>query len=151
MGRRAMRRRSQYCFQHEAARVLIVDDEVLMRDYLDKVLRSAGYLTVRAVDGQDAAEIAESLGPFDLLLTDEMMPRMEGHELAQLLRRREPHMKVLYLTGYAERLFNAKGGLWEDEAFLDKPSSPTGILEAVSLLLNGRIASGGQASAAQTA
>ena len=78
------------------------------------------------------------LGPFDLLVTDEMMPRMEGHVLAQHMREREPWVKVLYLTGYGDRLLKAKGALWEDELLLDKPSTVAGFLEAVSLLLEGR-------------
>jgi CheY-like chemotaxis protein len=116
--------------------VLIVDDETAARDFMDLVLRNAGYITARAMNGEEALEMSQQFGPFDLLVTDEMMPRMQGHELAQRLREREPWLKVLYLTGYSDHLFEAKGSLWEDEAFLDKPSSVTGLLEAVSLLLH---------------
>src|SRR5687768_13600214 len=84
--------------------VLIVDDETSARDFLDLVLRDAGYVTARAMNGQEALEIAEQFGPFDLLVTDEMMPRMEGHVLAERLRAREPWLKVLYLTGYSDHL-----------------------------------------------
>jgi CheY-like chemotaxis protein len=91
------------------------------------------------MNGQEALELAEQFGPFDLLVTDEMMPRMEGHELAQKLRQREPRLKVLYITGYSDHLFEAKGTLWEDEAFLDKPSSIHGLLEAVAQLLESRL------------
>lgn len=116
--------------------VLIVDDETSARDFLDDVLRAAGYITARAMDGQEALEIAEQFGPFDLLVTDEMMPRMEGHVLAERLRQREPWLKVLYLTGHSDHLFEAKGRLWADEAFLEKPSSVHGLLQTVSLLLD---------------
>lgn len=116
--------------------VLIVDDETSARDFLDHVLRAAGFITARAMDGQEALEIAEQFGPFDLLVTDEMMPRMKGHVLAERLRQREPWLKVLYLTGYSDYLFEAKGTLGEDEAFLEKPSSAPGLLQAVSLLLD---------------
>lgn len=119
--------------------VLIVDDEPSVRDFLDLALRSAGYITARAMDGHEALQMAEQFGPFDLLVTDEMMPRMEGHVLAQRLRQREPWVKVLYLTGYSDYLFSAKGTLWEDEAFLDKPTSNQELLEAVSQLLEGRM------------
>jgi two-component system cell cycle sensor histidine kinase/response regulator CckA len=120
------------------ARILIADDEVSVRDFVDEVLRSAGYVTARAFDGQDALEMAERLGPFDLLLTDELMPRMPGHELAKRLRRREPNLKVLYLTGYSDWLFEKNVVLPEGEACLDKPSTPDQLLAAVSLLLSGR-------------
>lgn len=121
------------------AHVLIVDDDTSARDFMDIVLRNAGYITARAMNGMEALDIAEQFGPFDLLVTDEMMPRMEGHVLAQHLRQREPWLKVLYLTGYSDRLLEAKGALWEDEACLDKPSTVQGLLEAVAGLLESRM------------
>ena len=122
----------------KGAHVLIVDDDTASRDFMDLVLRNAGYITARAMDGLEALDMAEQFGPFDLLVTDEMMPRMQGHVLAEHLRQREPWLKVLYLTGYGDHLLKAKGSLWEDEALLDKPSTVHGFLEAVSLLLKGR-------------
>jgi len=110
-----------------------------MREFIDQILREAGYETARVVDGQEAVEVAELLGPFDLLLTDLVMPRMLGTELAQRLRQREPTLKVLYFTGYSDRLFQEKGALRDDEAFLDKPSSVNGLVEAVSLLPDGHL------------
>jgi two-component system cell cycle sensor histidine kinase/response regulator CckA len=118
------------------ARILIVDDDTAVREFVDQVCREAGYTTVRAIDGQDALEMSEQMGSFDLLLTDELMPRMQGHELAQRLRKREPNLKVLYLTAYSDVLFHEKIVLWEHEAFLDKPSTADALLEAVSQLLN---------------
>ena len=120
------------------ARILIADDETSMRELIDRFLQLAGYTTVRAVDGQDALEMAECLAPFDLLLTDEVMPRMMGHELAQELHRRQPNLKVLYLTGFRDRLVNERmNGLSEYEAVLDKPSTADSLLAAVSALLSG--------------
>lgn len=109
-----------------ATKVLIVDDEDSVRQFVERVLRDAGYETIVASDGSDAIAQAKELGSFDLLVTDVMMPKMTGDELARLLRREEPKLKVLYLTGYAERLFKEKVMLWEDEAYLDKPCSIKG-------------------------
>jgi DNA-binding NarL/FixJ family response regulator len=64
---------------------------------------------------------------------------MTGDELARRIRASTPGIKVLYLTGFSDRLFKEKVTLWADEAFLDKPCSVKGLLEAVSLLLFGRI------------
>ena len=90
-----------------------------------------------AADGPEAIEEATTLQPFDLLLTDLMMPQMTGDELARRLRVGHPSLKVLYLTGFSDRLFKEKVTLWADEAFLDKPCSVKGLLQAVSLLLFG--------------
>jgi CheY-like chemotaxis protein len=120
-------------------RILIAEDDARMRELVDWILREAGYDTARVVDGQEAIEVAEQFGPFDLLLTDLVMPRMLGTELARRLRQTDPALKVLYFTGYSDRLFKEKGALWDDEAFLEKPSSVDGLVEAVSLLLDGHL------------
>ena len=96
-------------------------------------------MTVSAADGAAAVEIVQSQPTFDVLVTDLMMPHMSGDELAQRLRRQEPSLKVLYLTGFSDRLFKDKSILWQDEAFLDKPCSVKGLLQAVSLLASGSL------------
>ena len=117
--------------------VLVVDDEELVRKFVDRVLREGGYQTATASDGPEALEVAAKLEHFDILVTDVMMPQMTGDELARRVRVSAPGIKVLYLTGFSDRLFKEKVTLWADEAFLDKPCSVTGLLQAVSLLLFG--------------
>lgn len=117
--------------------VLVVDDEDLVRKFVERVLREAGYQTATASDGPEALEVAAGLESFDILVTDVMMPQMTGDELARRLRVTTPSLKVLYLTGFSDRLFKEKVTLWADEAFLDKPCSVKGLLQAVSLLLFG--------------
>jgi two-component system cell cycle sensor histidine kinase/response regulator CckA len=117
---------------------LVVDDEDLVRKFVERVLREAGYQTATASDGPEALEVAAKLETFDILVTDLMMPQMTGDELARRIRVATPGVKVLYLTGFSDRLFKEKVTLWADEAFLDKPCSVTGLLQAVSLLLFGR-------------
>jgi two-component system cell cycle sensor histidine kinase/response regulator CckA len=118
--------------------VLIVDDEESVRNFVERVLREGGYATTTASDGPEALEIAAKLEPLDVLVTDLMMPQMTGDELARRLRLTQPSVKVLYLTGFSDRLFKEKATLWQDEAFLDKPCSVKGLLQAVSLLSFGR-------------
>jgi two-component system cell cycle sensor histidine kinase/response regulator CckA len=120
-------------------RVLIVDDEEPVRRFVDRVLRDAGYETATAVDGPNALEVASKQKAPDLLLTDVNMPAMLGDELARRLRQVEPGLKVLYLTGFSDQLFKEKVTLWQDEAYLDKPCSVKGLLEAVSLLIFGQL------------
>jgi len=112
-------------------RILLVEDEPLLRDIAEKVLSRAGF-DVIAADGPDeaiaAAEgMAESL---DLLLTDVVMPDMRGPELADRLRRDRPSLRVLLVSGYAEEIVEAN----RDRAtkpFLAKPFSAGALLAAV--------------------
>jgi two-component system cell cycle sensor histidine kinase/response regulator CckA len=119
--------------------VLVVDDEEPIRKFVDRVLRDAGYHTALASDGPEAIEAASKLASLDILVTDVMMPLMAGDELSRRLRQLQPSLKVLYLTGYADNLFKEKVTLWEDEAYLDKPCSINSLLQAVALLLYGRL------------
>ena len=119
--------------------ILVVDDEPSIREFVCRVLHKRGYVTAVAADGHEALAIALTLGPVDLLLTDLVMPKMNGDELARQLCVQQPDLKVLYFTGFSDRLFNDKGQLWEAEAFLDKPCTPKGLLEAVFLLLSGHV------------
>lgn len=110
-----------------------------MLRFVERVLREAGYKTAVAGNGADAIEIAKKIGPLGALVADVMMPGMTGNELARVLRQNEPELKVLYLTGYSDRLFKEKTTLWADEAYLDKPCSVKGLREAVSLLIFGHV------------
>jgi CheY-like chemotaxis protein len=120
-------------------RILIVDDEEPVRKFVERVLSEAGYDTATASDGAEALATVEKFEPIDVLVTDVMMPQMAGDELARRFRQKEPGLKVLYLTGFSDRLFKEKTTLWADEAFLDKPCSVKGLLQAVSLLVSGRL------------
>jgi two-component system cell cycle sensor histidine kinase/response regulator CckA len=118
--------------------IVIVDDEEPVRRYVERVLRDAGYSTSLAADGPEAIALAAHMDTIDILVTDLMMPAMQGDELARRLRQDRPGLKVLYLTGYSDHLFKEKTTLWADEAFLEKPCSVQGLRQAVSLLLFGR-------------
>jgi two-component system cell cycle sensor histidine kinase/response regulator CckA len=120
--------------------VMVVDDEEPVRRFVSAALRCAEYDVTIGSDGPDALKLAETSQPFDMLVTDLLMPGMTGDELARQLRRQWPALKVLYLTGHADRLFAERLTLWEGEAFLDKPCTVKALLEAASLLLFERVA-----------
>jgi CheY-like chemotaxis protein len=122
-------------------RVLIVDDEEGVRAFVSRVVSGAGFEVEIASDAAEALAIA-STKSFDLLLTDLMMPRMYGDELARRLRLQSPGLRVLYLTGNSDLLFAKQMILLDGEAFLDKPCTKTALLEAVSLAATDRIARG---------
>jgi two-component system cell cycle sensor histidine kinase/response regulator CckA len=122
-----------------SARILVVDDEPVVVEFVERVLQTAGYDIMTATSGDAALELCTEQGLPDLLVTDMKMPRMEGDELASKLRQRDPDLKVLYLTGFADLLFKNKELLWDGEAYLEKPCTIDGLLEAVSLLLSGEV------------
>ena len=121
------------------ANVLVVDDEDGMRQVEQRMLERAGYDVVGARDGAEAIQLADGRRPFDLVIADMAMPVMDGSEMARRLRAKQPDLKVLFVTGYADRLFDSKRILAEGEAYLDKPFTYLGLLEAVSLLLCGHL------------
>jgi two-component system, cell cycle sensor histidine kinase and response regulator CckA len=121
-------------------RVLVVDDEPQICEFVSRVLDDAGYQVTTAGDGPGAIALVAERGAPDLLLTDFMMPQMNGDELAARLRQSLPDLKVLYLTGYSQALFDNRALLWEGEAFLEKPCSPAELLEGVSMILFNRTA-----------
>lgn len=119
--------------------VLVVDDEDPIRDMARRVLETGGYRVIEASNGADALAIVRSDAPLDLLMADIEMPELTGDEMARQIKALRASLKVLFVTGYADRLFAATPVLADDEAFLDKPFSPKGLLEAVSLLLYGSL------------
>jgi CheY-like chemotaxis protein len=123
--------------QPRAPRILVVDDEEAIRSFAERVLRDASYQVTVAPGGLEALKIAQEQGPFDLFVLDVVMPRMTGDEVAATIRRADPDAKILYFTGFSDRLFTARSTLWENEAFVEKPATMKGLLEAVSMSLFG--------------
>jgi two-component system cell cycle sensor histidine kinase/response regulator CckA len=117
--------------------VLIVDDEESVCVFAEHALNAAGYTTRTASSGTEALNLIEAQDPFDLFVIDLMMPEITGTELAVQIRRGRPGAKILYFTGYSDRLFDEKRRLWDGEAFIEKPCTVEGLREAVSLLLYG--------------
>jgi len=118
--------------------VLIVDDEDGVRRVASRALQMKGYHVLEASGGIEALTFLDA--PLDLLLTDVNMPDLKGDEVARRFRAARPELKVLYLSGFVDALFTDRSVLWEDEAFLEKPFTIKGLLEAVSLATDGRLA-----------
>ena len=81
------------------ARILVVDDEELIRDLLKMVLMDEGYTVVTAADGEEAIQRLES-SPFDLVITDLVMPKVNGVEVLRAAKRIDPNYPVMVITGY---------------------------------------------------
>lgn len=103
-------------------RVLVVEDEELVRELARDLLRELGYEVVTAAAGPAALEIIESGEAFDLLLSDAVLPGgMNGQELAEAVRQRRPEIRVLYMSGYTENAIIHHGRLDRDAVLLQKP------------------------------
>lgn len=104
-----------------------------------RVLEPAGYHVLEASDGFDALALLTDTMPLDLLIFDLEMPGLAGEELARRIRADRRDQKILCVSSHVERLFDERPFLWEGEAFLDKPFTAEGLLEAVALLLYGTL------------
>jgi CheY-like chemotaxis protein len=117
--------------------ILVVDDEEPIRRAARRILEMDGYQVLEADNGASGLGVLESDHSVDLLFADLEMPELTGDEMARRIRTKRPDLKVLYVTGYVDRLMNERPILWEGEAFLEKPFTAQGLSEAVSLLLFG--------------
>jgi CheY-like chemotaxis protein len=117
---------------------VVVDDEVAIGAIVRRYLEGEDVDVSVFATGKEALDFVAKSAQLDLLITDVMMPDLQGHELAQRLRQRDRDLRVLYLTGHADHLFDAKPQLWAREAFLEKPFSKQALQQAVAQLMFGR-------------
>jgi DNA-binding response OmpR family regulator len=127
----------------ERRRLLVVDDEPPVLRLVARILATDNYEVSTAESGEAALRLLQNpgLGMVDLLVTDLMMPGMNGRELAGTVRRSHPQVRVLYITGFADTLFKGVNELGQGESFIEKPFGAEGLLEATRLLMFGHIAS----------
>ncbi len=104
--------------------VLLVEDEDAVRLFSARALRNKGYTVLEARGGETAIELLKNLPePVDLLITDIVMPDMDGPALVEWVREREPSMRVICISGYAEETFRKRLSAEPDIHFLPKPFS----------------------------
>jgi two-component system cell cycle sensor histidine kinase/response regulator CckA len=117
-----------------STRVLVVEDEEVIRGLVDQVLRGEGYDVLLAADGDEAIVLAGS-HRVDVLLTDLTMPGIGGHELADRLRSGAPELKVMFMSGFAEGNDFSTSALPPATAFLEKPFTFTMLSERMRELI----------------
>lgn len=119
--------------------ILLVEDEDIVRNFAREVLSGLGYHVLTAEDGFDALRIqARERRPIQLLITDVVMPHLNGPQLAQRLQPLLPDMAVLFVSGYAADAVVTEGILRSDAAFLQKPFSPDALAQMARQVLDGR-------------
>jgi len=119
--------------------ILIVDDEEAVRELVARVLGEQGYRILVASDGESALKMCESYrDDVDVILTDVVMPRMSGKELAEKALKLKPEAKVIYMSGYSEHAILGQGAIGERADFIQKPASLTALTQKVRQVLDRR-------------
>jgi two-component system cell cycle sensor histidine kinase/response regulator CckA len=119
--------------------VLVVDDEQGLRDLVCRTLRAEGYRTLEAAHGGEALELVET-GPeaIDLVVTDVVMPGMDGRELGRRLAMSRPTLPILYMSAYEVNDIFRRGSPRSSAPFLQKPFPRDGLIHSVEQLLRKR-------------
>jgi two-component system cell cycle sensor histidine kinase/response regulator CckA len=115
-------------------KVLVVEDEENVRRVLERALRGGQFEVFVAGGAEEAGRLADAHGPFEVLVTDIVMPDVDGHELARRLRERWPALRVLFVSGYTQE-FPFKAHAHDPPTdFLQKPFRPSDLANAVHKL-----------------
>jgi CheY-like chemotaxis protein len=118
--------------------ILLVEDSEPLRKLAQTFLESAGFRVMSAEHGEDALQVASRHGKtFDLLLTDVVMPGMNGRVLAEHLLPRQPGMRVLYMSGYTDSFIAGHGVLEPGTHLLHKPFTDEVLIRKVREVLDG--------------
>ena len=126
-------------------RVLVVEDEENVRRVLERALRGGQWVVFVASGADEAGRVADEHGPFDVLVTDIVMPDVDGHELARRLRERWPSLRVLFVSGYTQEFPFKDQPHDHGVDFLQKPFRPSDLANAVQKLCSDLIAPHGSA------
>ena len=117
-------------------RILLAEDDESMRGFLARALERAGYAVIACDDGAEAfARLKEE--PFTLLLTDIVMPRMDGIELARRASELDPDLKIMFITGFAAVTLNSEVKTPKDARVLSKPFHLKDLVREIDKLLLG--------------
>jgi len=117
--------------------ILLVEDEEFVRSVTKEVLEMNGYLVLEARDAQEGLEIFGKHGSeIDLLLTDVVMPGMNGRDLAARLVERKPLLKTIFMSGYTDNAIMRKGMVDERVRYLQKPYTLNGLSDLVREVLD---------------
>ena len=121
--------------------VLLAEDEAAVRSLIRRVLERNGYSVLEASNGAEAIQIAlNHAGPIDLLLTDVVMPDLDGPELAERLDSIRPRLPVVFMSGYTDREILRRGTEGVQAAFLAKPFSPDYLARKIREVLDAAVA-----------
>jgi CheY-like chemotaxis protein len=118
--------------------LLLVEDEPQVRESVRRLLELQGYTVLEAQSGEDALQLYDrNAAGIDLVITDVTMPGISGYELVQQLRARAPGLRVLFMSGYADRATASNGGTGRGTGFVQKPFDVKTLIQRVREVLEG--------------
>jgi two-component system, cell cycle sensor histidine kinase and response regulator CckA len=122
---------------HGGETILLVEDELVVRDLVREVLQATGYAVLEAANGEQALEMSGAhQGPIHLLLADVVLPGLSGPEVAAQLVSTRPELQVIYMSGYAPETIKRYGVSEKHRLLLQKPFTPTTLLANVQQALD---------------
>jgi two-component system, cell cycle sensor histidine kinase and response regulator CckA len=122
----------------ERETILLAEDDKALRFLVARILRGAGYSVIEAVDGEDALARSASHGRIDLLVTDMVMPKLGGVELARRLNVSNPDLRIMYMSGYPDAGLGKRGEVEPDTCWIAKPFAARDLLQEVRNRLDTR-------------
>ena len=118
----------------------MIEDDDTVRSFVHRALEAQGYRIITATDGEEGLRIfRQHQEQIDLLLSDMVMPKMGGAELAEIIQQESPGMKVLFMSGYTERTVLQQGNLTNGINFIPKPVTVQSLTRAVRSAVAGKI------------
>jgi CheY-like chemotaxis protein len=114
---------------------MVVEDDVAVRDLVRLMLEANGYRVLAVEDAEEAARLCRAT-VVDLLLTDVVMPGLNGRALAERLATIAPGMRILFMSGYSDEAVHRHGVLGESAAFLEKPFTERALARKVREVLD---------------
>jgi PAS domain S-box-containing protein len=123
--------------KHEARTILLVEDQEMLREMIREGLEEAGMQVLEARDGEEALTLARGFAAqIDLLLTDVVMPKISGRELAETIIGERPELKMLFMSGYTSDIIAKAGELEEGFTLLQKPFTIDELLARIEKVMN---------------
>jgi CheY-like chemotaxis protein len=119
-------------------KILVAEDEIIVREYLKNLLERAGYRVVVAGDGEEAVAMFEEHDDISLVLSDVVMPKKNGVEILKEIKKRKPAIKMIFISGYSADVIRKMGNIEDTVEYIAKPFDKNRILSKIRAVLDQR-------------
>ena len=122
------------------AKILVAEDEAIVRLLIVETLRAGGHIVLEAADGQAGWELIQACADLDLLVSDIRLPKMDGFAMALSARQLRPELRLLFLTGYVRAELPSE---LSPSVIIRKPFDPDHLAKKVNAILEAKLAASG--------